>query len=878
MKISRNKTMASLIALFLVLTIAVTLVALPTANAHTPAWNYPTWCYCVVSNKILGVNQPEKIIYWINSVPPTASGAFGDRWTFTVNVTAPDGTTETLGPFTSDPVGSGFTFYTPTQVGTYTIQAHFPGATITGYPTQNRLPPTSISVNDTYAASTSDPVEVIVQQEPIQPWPEAPLPTQFWTRPINNANQKWWPLAGNWLDSVSAFGGANAAQNVGPTTNFGYGLGTESAHIMWATPAFTGGTMDARFGDYSYVTSHYEGLTFSPLILDGKIFYNAINSEMKEGWYCLDLYTGETLYFHNTTGPVTGAGGGFDAHGGITGESLAFAQIYDPELPNQMGGYPYLWSTTAATPNTYMMFDAYTGNYICSIKNVPAGSSFFGFSMPWGTAVYGKDGSILRYNIVGTGANMRLLCWNTTQAIWWKGTIQQYQNRDYSGFSGNNYNSWRPYLNYTFDGNNGYSLNVSIPAVQGSILAVREDQYVIGGTAGSNNEQGIKQGNLWALNLDPEEGAMGVLLWNRTFTPPSSAGNLTVSMGTVDPEDGVFLFSCALTRTRWGYSLATGQQLWKSEPEEPMKYYGMGNTNIYQGMLLSGTYLNGGILISYNITTGEILWTYEPAQIGSESPFGDYPAQLACIADGKIYIYSSPLWRTQPLWRGSYLRCINASNGAELWKILHYGAAVIADGFLVGLNYYDNQIYCYGKGPSATTVTAPDIAVPLGSSVVIRGTVTDQCVGAKKIAEKLGFANGVPAVSDASQEAWMEWLYAQQGKPTNATGVEVSLDTIDPNGNYVHIDTVTSDTSGTFKKMWIPEVPGEYTVIATFAGTESYYSSSAETAIGVSEAPPATAAPEYPQPIDPTLTIVGVGIAIIIAVAIVGILLFRKRP
>ena len=30
----------------------------------------------------------------------------------------------------------------------------------------------------------------------------------------------------------------------------------------------------------------------------------------------------------------------------------------------------------------------------------------------------------------------------------------------------------------------------------------------------------------------------------------------------------------------------------------------------------------------------------------------------------------------------------------------------IADGFIVGLNFYDNQIYCYGKGPSATTVTA----------------------------------------------------------------------------------------------------------------------------------------------------------------------------
>jgi hypothetical protein len=44
----------------------------------------------------------------------------------------------------------------------------------------------------------------------------------------------------------------------------------------------------------------------------------------------------------------------------------------------------------------------------------------------------------------------------------------------------------------------------------------------------------------------------------------------------------------------------------------------------------------------------------------------------------------------------------------------------------------------------------------------------------------------------------------------------------------------------------------------------------------VTEAPAATAAPEYPQPIDSTLTIVGVGIAMIIAVAIVGIWIKKK--
>jgi len=890
---SKNKT-AIAIAIFLILTIAVTLVALPPARAHDPAWTYNTWCYCVAVNNVIGVNQEEKIIFWINSVPPTANGAFGDRWKYMIDITDPNGDVETIGPFTSDPVGSGYTFYTPTQIGTYTAVVHFPTTVITGLPKKPGVSDTQqqgyASINDTYLASTSDPITFDVQEEPIPLWPEAPLPSQFWTRPINSANQRWWTLAGNWLDMVSAFGGGNAAQSVGPTTSFGYGAGTESSHVMWTTPAFTGGLMDARFGDYGYVTSHYEGISFSPLIIDGKVFFNAPNSEMKEGWYCLDLYTGEQLYFHNTTGPVTGMGGAFDAHGGITGKALSFAQIYDPELPNQMGGYPYLWSTHGPTPNTWMMFDAFTGNYICSIKNVPTGPSFFGMTLAWGTAVYGKDGSILRYNIAGTpnpmnpfapaGPPYHLQCWNTTQAIWWKGTQQQYQNGDYSEFGGNNYNSWRPYLNYTFDGNHGYSLNVSLPWTSGagSILTVREGKYVIGGNAGNNNEQGTTKGNLWALSL--EHGEEGKLLWNRTFTPPSSAGNKTISMGTIDPEDGVFLFSCTQTRTRWAYSLETGEQLWESEPEEPMKYYGMSSTNINNGMLLSYTYLNGGILVSYNITTGDILWKYEPKNIGFESPFGDYPISIACIADGKIYCYSSPLWRTQPLWRGSYIRCINASNGAELWKILHYGAAVIADGYLVGLNYYDNRIYCYGKGPSDTIVEAPMTAIPLGSSVVIRGMVTDQCAGAKEIASNIGFANGVPAVSDESMEAWMEYLYAQQAMPTNATGVKVKLETLDPNGNFYEIGNATSDISGMYCYMFTPEVPGKYTIIATFEGSNSYYRSSAETAIGVEEAPQATPTPT-PPPEPPTgMYILGSTIGIIIAIAVVGlvvVLMLRRR-
>jgi hypothetical protein len=868
MQFSTSKTKTA-IALILVSTIAASL-AFPIANAHYPKWTFPTWTYVAVTNNPIGVNQEVPIVYWSDKYPPTAVGGFGDRWTFTVEVTKPDGSKETLGPFTSDPIGTGWVVYTPTQVGTYTIVAKMAEHTLTGLP----YPPGTAGlyagaayVNDTYLASQSDPLELVVQEDAIQAWQETPLPTQFWTRPINAMNRDWACIAGNWL--------AGNAMTDGLTDNINlYSTGPESAHIMWSTPFWAGGIMNGQYGNIGYQTSHYSGLSFSPpIILNGKLYYN-VGSHPREGWYCLDLYTGEVDYFHNTTGAASPTGNQqlsgpqFDTEGSITGESLSFGQIYNYESPNQHGGFPYLWSTTSriigynivpgvgTTPiydNSWMMFDAYTGNYICSIANVSSS----------GTGVYGKDGSILRYNFAGSGANKRLTVWNTSQAIWYR---VQYQT--------NQYWMWRPYLNYTFGGQYGFSLNVSIPNVQGTILEVREDQYVIGGTAGSNSESGIVQGNLWALSL--KTGQEGILLWNITFTPPSAAGNKTVAMSTVDPEDGVFTFYSRQDRVWYVYSLETGQLLWESDPEIQMNYYGM-SSSIYQGNLYSyGSGMTAGELICYDIKTGEIKWKYEPSQEGFESPYGNYPLSLACIADGKLYFYSTEHSPTQPFWRGSALRCINASNGAELWKISHHGSAVVADGYLVGLNMWDNQIYCYGKGPSATTVSAQADVITDGNSVLIKGTVTDQCAGAKAIAEEMGYVNGVPAMSDADQQGWMEYLYMQQAMPTNATGVEVTLDVLDPNGNFVHIDTVTSDLSGMYKKAFVPEVPGEYTVIATFAGSASYYSSYAETAIYVQEAPEPTEAPEYPQPIDTTWTIVGIGIILLIAIVIVGIWIKKK--
>jgi hypothetical protein len=129
---------------------------------------------------------------------------------------------------------------------------------------------------------------------------------------------------------------------------------------------------------------------------------------------------------------------------------------------------------------------------------------------------------------------------------------------------------------------------------------------------------------------------------------------------------------------------------------------------------------------------------------------------------------------------------------------------------------------------------------------------------------------------------FMEYVYMQMPKPTNTTGVTVVLNVLDPNGNYYEVARTTSDADGFYKTSFQPEVPGEYTIIASFDGSNSYWPSDAKTAIKVDEAP--TTAPTAAIQLDLvtrsdlTLYIALAAVAIIVAIALATVLLLRKRP
>jgi hypothetical protein len=111
--------------------------------------------------------------------------------------------------------------------------------------------------------------------------------------------------------------------------------------------------------------------------------------------------------------------------------------------------------------------------------------------------------------------------------------------------------------------------------------------------------------------------------------------------------------------------------------------------------------------------------------------------------------------------------------------------------------------------------------------------------------------------------------------------VPVTIDIIDPNGNYRHIGNTTSDTSGAYSYQWTPDIEGKYTVIATFEGSKSYYGSFSETAIGIDPAaatpapspqPQASIADQYFVP-----AIAGLFVAIMVVGIVMALLIVKKR-
>ena len=393
---------------------------------------------------------------------------------------------------------------------------------------------------------------------------------------------------------------------------------------------------------------------------------------------------------------------------------------------------------------------------------------------------------------------------------------------------------------------------------------------------------------IWACSLRP--GSEGQLIYMKNIdTIPNPPDGGEIMMERVG--EGVAVFVKLFERQWIGYDTQTGNKLWETDPPEaefnPFGYYSFPSlihtesTALADGRFFTGGYT--GAVHCYNLTTGELLWRYEDYTGRTVFPY--FTLMLGPVADGKIYVGTHEHSADTPLFKGNKVRAINVTNGEEVWTMYgwaHPYTLAVADGTLIYWNNYDHQVYAVAKGPTSMTIEAPHVGISLDQSLVITGTVMDISAGTRQHEQAMRFPNGVPCVSEESMSHWMEYVYMQKARPTNATGVEVSINVIDSNGNYRNIGTVNSDANGEYSLDWMPDIPGKYTVIASFAGSEGYWPSHAETAFVVDPVAPTPAPTDAPLTSMSEAYFIPAVTGIIVAILVVGIalalLLLRKRP
>jgi outer membrane protein assembly factor BamB len=855
-----KKLSTILIVSILLISIATTFASLAISNAAVSG-EMTSYAYLIVEPNPVGVGQTTYVAMMVDYPMPGATEANSiRRHDYTLTIIAPDGSTETkTWAEIKDTTGVQSTAFTPDQVGTYTFYFEYPSQTYTWTTAEGG----TAAYAGVVFLGTNATATLTVQQDAVYGSSDAALPTEYWSRPIYGANDNWYTIASNWLSSNYFGTFQQSGYNLWQTS----GSAPASSHVSWTLPfedgGVVGGTNTYVDGATYYSGGSYEGRFQNSIIMGGRLYTKGTLSDNNTAgtYMCIDLRTGEILWTNDNINPT-------------------FGELYCYESPNQHGviANGYLFQTSGTT---WIAYDSLTGKWLFNLTGVPS----------TGTVVYTENGEIVKY----------ILNYNTTSKTgWlalWNWTAAPYTAAGMPG-SGSNAIQWRP-TGKVIDTSTAYSWNVTITAdltgnSNPAISYVLQDDLLLGTsssvTAGISTSRGTPDPyTVWALSL--KEGSVGSLLWKQSYSAPS--GNETRKLGPLDPVNRVWTMTDSETMDWLGYSIDDGSLLWgpTSEETRPMQYFSSGSGSGQRAVTAYGNiYVQGfgGELFCYSTLDGSLLWKYNNTSSGVDTSWGLMPIFVSAIADGKVYAFNNEHSPNSPLYNGYSIYCLNATTGEEIYKMLSWSGqtggtgtstAVLADGSLVYYNYYDNQLYCISKGATKTTVSAPNLAAASGQSIVISGTVMDISSGTTQTEQAQRFPNGVAAASDASTSSWMEYVYMNQNKPTNFTGVEVILSVVDANGNYRTIGSATTDSSGFYSFNWTPDIAGKYTVVATFAGNNGYYGSSSEAAFAVDEAvvtPAPTDTPQSAADLYFIPAIAGLFVAIIIVIALVALVLLKK--
>jgi hypothetical protein len=222
------------------------------------------------------------------------------RHDYTLTITKPDGNTQSIKWDVIQDTGNGQVYiFTPDQVGTYSFVFSFPDQVYTWNSTSAMRQYTGT----VYLGDTSKTVNVTVQQDPLpDPITSYPLPSEYWTHPIEGQNTDWWSIASNWLGAPYITG------NTDHMLFQSDGLAPGSPHVMWtmrlSDGGVVGGTNTGTLGETFYQGLTYNPRFLNPLIMGGRLFFELPydNAGSGGGYIAVDLRTGEELWRFNTTG------------------------------------------------------------------------------------------------------------------------------------------------------------------------------------------------------------------------------------------------------------------------------------------------------------------------------------------------------------------------------------------------------------------------------------------------------------------------------------------------------------------------------------------------------------------------------------------------
>ncbi len=854
----KNRKIILSLILMIVLSMSMMMQIPHTVHAASTL-NVTDYLYVSAGPSPVGVGQTIYLNLFFTKPIPTVSGFVSTLYTgMSINVIKPDGTNETLGPYTADTTGGvGGLSFAPATVGNYTFQGIFPGQNIG-----------TDATGTTYImdASNSPPVSVVVQQGQISYNSGSPLPTNYWTRPIYASNFYWQTIGGNWYGlGRPAFDNTGGYDGTG--NNFQqYSTAPTTAHILWTKATTTGGqpggeTIANEENAYSTASPLYH--LFEPIILNGVLYENLWAAQTDNaGIIAINLRTGQTLWDQNTS------------------DVLIYGQVVNFHNNEEFGSQAFLWTSHLAGydgmgmfgPNAvydYNILDPVTGNQMATVTDVPSSiANLFGTSP---SALIDSNetntsGAILIYYL---GDSNNLIMWNSTLCL------------SPAGGFGSPTGSYKPSGSYNFTAGIQWSITLPNANPAFGIAEMNNQAILLSSHPPTLSTFADQFGADFATDVayDPATGAK---LWGPTNQTTTNFDDV----GIVAVGDGAYVRHDKDTNQLYGYSLTTGQLLWG-----PTQLVGNALTHLFASAAIAygRVYIwdFGGYVNAVDLKTGKLDWTYTRGSAGYDTPYGIYPIWVygtQTIANGMLFLSEGRLY-DPPLFPGGEKLAINCTDGSLVWAIsgaFMRSPSPVADGELLGFNGYDSQIYAFGTGPTRVAVNAPDPVTSVGSPMILRGTVTDISSGSQQEAVAANFPNGLPCVSDASMTSFMEAVYEQQPMPTNITGVPVTVSVTDSNGNCYSIGTTSTDPSGMFTLTWVPTISGNYTVTASFAGTQSYYSSSAETSFYAIAAHPDTAAPTATPVSIADQYFIPLSIAMILVIIIIGailaVLLLRKRP